>query len=99
MKRKAKVQYAVVSSILSGSLTATAWIFELLINMGILTMEAFLNPSLYKEPAYFSFESVDAENGKNKKNKKKKPSKFSIKQSLWRLRKAGFVEKKEKNYF
>ncbi len=99
MGRKAKAQHTITRNILKGSFTATVWIFELLMNMGILTMEAFLNPSLYKEPAYFSFESVGAENGKNKKNKKKKPSKFSIKQSLWRLKKAGFVEKKEKNYF
>jgi len=100
MKRKAKIQYTIVSSILSGSLTATAWIFELLMNMGILTVEAFLNPSLYKEPVYFSFDSINAENSKNiKKSKKKKPSKISIKQSLWRLKKAGFVEKRGKEYF
>lgn len=96
-KRKSKIEHAVIKGIFTNSLTATVWVFELLINMGIMTMEAFLNPSLYKEPAYFSFDSINTEN--NKKTKKKKPSEVSIKQSLWRLRKAGFVEKKGKNFF
>ncbi len=88
-----------MKNILGNSITATVWIFELLINMGILTMEVFLNPSLYKEPAYFSFESGKSDSAnKSKKSNRKKPSEISIRQSLWRLRKAGFVEKKGNNF-
>ncbi len=99
MKKKSKIQYLIVRNILNGSLTATVWIFELFINMGILTAEVFLNPSLHKEPSYFSFDAINTKDNKRNKKKNKKPSKFSIKQSLWRLRRAGFVEKKGKSYF
>jgi len=96
-KKNSKIEHTLIKNILGGSITATVYVFELLINMGILTMEAFLSPSLYKEPSYFSFES--STEGKKRRSKRKKPSDVSIRQSLWRLRKAGFIEKKEKNYF
>jgi hypothetical protein len=97
MSKGKNIQNTIVKNILRGSFTATVWIFELLINMGIMTMEAFLNPSLYKEPVYFSFESIDTKN--SRKKAKNKPSEIAIRQSIWRLKKAGFVEKKGNFFF
>lgn len=97
MGKKANIQYTIAKNVLNNTLTATAWIFELLINMGILTVEAFLSPSLYKEPVYFSLESINDESVR--KNKKNKPNNIAIKQSLWRLKKSGFVGKSGKMYY
>jgi CRISPR-associated endonuclease Cas2 len=96
MSKNKKLEKSITRNILNHSLTATVWIFELLINSGILTMEAFLSPSIYKDPAYIYFNIDETKN--NKKRKHKKPSDVSIRQSLWRLKKAGFVEKKGKSF-
>lgn len=94
-KKNSKIEGALAKNILGKSLTATAWIFELLINMGVLTVEAFLSPNPYADPPAFSFRSGSAD----KQKKKYKPSDVSIKQSIWRLKKAGFVDNKGKEFF
>lgn len=75
--------------ILSGTLSATAWVFETLIFMGALTLETFLNPSYYAD-----LPSTQFDFGKEK-FKKKKPAykEITIRQSIKRLQKLGFVEK------
>jgi phenylacetic acid degradation operon negative regulatory protein len=80
---------------LNGTFNATAWVFELLIFAGALTVEAFLNPSYYADLPSFQYSS-------SKKlpalPKKKRFKELTIRHSLWRLRKHGFVEKKGNNF-
>jgi hypothetical protein len=87
--KKEKLGLKMARGILSGTVSATAWIFETLIFMGALTIEAFLNPSYYADlPATgFGFEKDLP--------KKKKPAfeEVTIRQSIGRLQKLGFVEK------
>lgn len=76
--------------------TATAWIFSALLEMGAVTIEAFLNPSLYADPSVSLWENFESQKLKSKKKPKFKET--AVKQNLWRLRKQGFVEKKGDKY-
>lgn len=87
-----KISKALVRNILSGSLNATAWAFEMLIFMGNLTVEAFLNPSYYADLPYSSFPAK--ESNQWKKTKKYDFKEMTIRHGLWRLQRQGFVEKK-----
>lgn len=97
-KNKRQVfEKAVARNILENSLNGTAWVFSLLINMGILTIDAFLSPSIYKDPLFIDLSGTS--NTQNKKVTKKKEFKeMTIRQSLWRLKKMGFVKKDDDKY-
>ncbi|MCX6766122.1 MAG: hypothetical protein NT136_04155 [Candidatus Moranbacteria bacterium] len=93
MARREKMKNVIAKNILSGTLSATAWAFELLINAGVLTIEAFLNPSVYADMPSVLYQRNFI------KKKKAKFREMTIRQSLWRLKRAGFVAKKENRYF
>lgn len=94
VKRKV-VEKAIARNILEGTLNATAWVFLLLVNMGVLTISAFLSPSIYKEPQYIDFGESGAS---DKKKKKIKFREMTIRQSIWRLKKMGFVRQDGNSY-
>ncbi len=87
--RKEKLGLKMARGILGKTLTATAWVFETLMFMGSLTIEAFLNPSYYA-----ALPSTSLDFGRDRP-KKKKPNfeEITIRQSIGRLQKLGFVEK------
>lgn len=95
MAKRRMVEKAIVRNILEGTLNATAWVFLLLINMGALTISAFLSPSIYKEPQYIDFGGSGAS---DKKKKKMKFKEMTIRQSVWRLKKMGFVRQDNNGY-
>ncbi len=91
-----KINRAIARNILNGTLNATSWAFEFLIFAGSLTAEAFLNPSYYADlpkPLYSS-----AKDSPVAAPKKKHFKEMTIRHSLWRLQKQGFVEKKGITY-
>lgn len=79
----------IAKSIIEKSFSATAWVLGALLQMGEITFEVFLSPNIYADlpPSFY-------ENSPDLKKGKKKPSEPAIRQSLWRLRRAGFVEKR-----
>jgi CRISPR-associated endonuclease Cas2 len=90
--RKSRLAGTITEKIISNSFNASAWIFCLLVDAGEMTIEAFLNPSYYADlPDNHSklFEN------KSLPKKKTEFKKSAIRQSIWRLKKLGFVEKKE----
>ncbi|MFA4818075.1 MAG: hypothetical protein WC608_05170 [Parcubacteria group bacterium] len=89
-----KSDHVIAKKILFGSLSATAWAFDLLVNMGMATIEVFLNPSLYADIP--SFSTGDRRSEKIRRKKKFKEN--TIRQSIWRLQEGGFVVRKGKNY-
>lgn len=91
-----KIAASLVRNIIKGTLTATAWSFELLINASLMTVEAFLNPSYYGEPPSFSLDDLLVSQEKAKK--KNIPKKLAIRHSIWRLQKQGFVKKEGELY-
>jgi hypothetical protein len=88
-----KFKRAVTKNIINNSFNASAWIFFMLIQLGELTIEAFLNPSIYAD-----FPSTFYAMPKNAARKKIKFKEASIRQSLWRLKKQGFLEKRKNKY-
>jgi DNA-binding transcriptional regulator PaaX len=93
-KRKVeKLRNKIARNILSGTFNATAWTFDFLANTGLLTIEVFFNPSIYRDHSYVNFNSFS---DTKKKFKIQEPA---IKQSLWRLKKAGFVAKKGREFY
>jgi len=87
--KKEKLGLRIARGILSGTVSATTWVFETLIFAGALTVESFLNPSYYADlpNIYVNYEK--------KLPKKKRPNfeAITIRQSIGRLQKLGFVEK------
>lgn len=90
-----KLARAIAGDVAEKSLTAPFWILATLLELGLAGIEIFLNPSLYNDPSPYIFENF----GNEIKAKKRKIKEATIKQSLWRLRKHGFVEKKGDKYF
>lgn len=90
--RKSRVAGTIAEKLISNSFNASAWIFCLLIDMGELTIEAFLNPSYYADLPSTSSRIFENSSLPKKKSKFKETA---IRQSIWRLKKLGFVEKKE----
>lgn len=91
--KKEKIQKAIARNILNGTLNATAWVFELIIFAGTLTIEAFLNPSYYADfsgPIYSTYKFTPP--------KRKTFKEITIRHSLWRLQRQGFVEKTRVGY-
>ncbi|MFH0923956.1 MAG: hypothetical protein V1825_04450 [Candidatus Falkowbacteria bacterium] len=78
---------------MTGTFNATAWLFETLIFAGELTLEAFLNPSHYADLPSSAYSSVPNAKSCAKKPKKKQFKEMTIRHSLWRLQKQGFVRK------
>ncbi len=87
--KKEKLGLKIARGVLGGTLTATAWVFETLIFMGALTIEAFLNPSYYADLPNTNFDF------EKDLPKKKKPAfkEVTVRQSIGRLQRLGFVEK------
>lgn len=92
--RKSNIERAVVRSVITKIPTATAWIFSLLFEMGAATIDIFLSPSYYgyhkPQGGFIDFSDW------NKKRKKIKE--ITIRQSIRRLRRHGFVEKNNGQY-
>lgn len=95
--KKLKLARAITGDVIEKSLTAPFWILTTILEMGAASMEIFLNPSIYGDPSPYIFENF--ENKKTAKRKKAKLKESTIKQSIWRLKKQGFVEKKGNKYF
>ena len=94
-KKVQKISSTLARNILTGTFNASAWIFETLIFAGVLTIDVFLSPSLYSNRS----DLMDFGGQSSfKKKPKKKVKEMTIRHSLWRLQKQGFV-KKEGNLF
>lgn len=93
--KRSKIEGAIIKSILSKIPTATAWIFSFLFEMGEATIDTFLSPSYYPDypksrGGIISFSDLE--------RKRRKVKEITIRQSIRRLRKHGFVEKSEGKY-
>ena len=96
--KKLKLARSITGDLVEKTLTAPFWVMAVLLELGIASMEVFLNPSIYNDPFPHIIENFALqENIKNIK-KKKKIKEATIRQSLWRLRKHGFVEKRKDKY-
>jgi len=94
-KNNHKMKVILAKSILEKGFSATAWILTTLFQMGELTMEVFLSPNPYADfPSSFYEKVPDLKASDLPRKKKSKPSEPAIRQSIWRLRKNGFVEKR-----
>ena len=91
--KKSRLAKTIALHIIKNSFNASAWIFSTLIQLGELTLESFLSPSLYADPPSSFFESSH-EIPKNKPDFKEK----TIRQSIRRLEKQGFLERKDDKY-
>ena len=94
MRKMKKIEHQIAGNILEGTLSATAWVFETLVFMGVAAVEVFFNSSYYADlpgnPFYFE---------KNSDSKKRPEFKeMTIRQSIRRLRNQGFVEKRNGKY-
>lgn len=95
--KKEHSKRSITKSVLSGSLTATAWALGVLFEAGALGIQAFLAPSLYADfPPSGGVFFDDNSHAKKKRNPKYKE--ITIRQSLRRLEKLGFVEMEESKY-
>lgn len=94
MARGKTFKKTLARNILKNTFNGTTWVFSLLFNMGVATIDIFLSPSLYKDVSFIEFGANFEENLK----KKPKFKEMTIRQSLWRLKKMGFVEQKGKEF-
>jgi CRISPR-associated endonuclease Cas2 len=95
--KKEHSKRSITKSVLSGSLTAAAWALGALFEAGALGIQAFLEPSLYADfPSSGGVFFDDEKPIKKKGNPKYKG--MTIRQSLRRLEKLGFVEIKDSKY-
>lgn len=92
-----KLARTITGHLLEKSLTAPFWVLATLLELGMASVEVFLNPSIYNDPSPYIFENFGREIINKKKKTKIKEA--TIKQNLWRLRKQGFIEKKKNRYF
>lgn len=90
--RKGKCENAIAKSILEQSLTATSLLLCSLFRLGAITIETFLSPSYYGDPGNLFFDDF------SKRVKKQKYKETTIRQSLRRLEKYGFIERNESKY-
>lgn len=82
----------IAKNILQNTLTATGWALTLLFEIGEITVQSFLSPSIYAD---FPHRENIFSTEKFKKNKKAAFKEITIRQSLRRLEKYGFVERKD----
>ena len=94
--RNLKLARAILGNIAEKSLTAPFWILATLLEMGAAGVEVFFNPSYYYDLSPIIL--ADFESKKSCKKKKLKFKEMTIRQSLRRLVKQGFVEKNEGRY-
>lgn len=87
---KINLERIIVRNILEKIPTATTWVFSLLFEMGEATLDIFLSPSYYIRPSSANWGFIDF----SSPGKKKEFQEKTIRQSIRRLRKHGFVEKK-----
>jgi DNA-binding transcriptional regulator PaaX len=90
--KKEKYNYAIAKSILNQSITATAWLLSSMFEIGAITIETFLSPSFYGDPGNLFFDNTP------KTSQKTKYKEITIRQSLRRLEKYGFVERNGSKY-
>lgn len=95
-EKNLKLARAILGNIAGKGLTVPFWILARLLEMGVAGVEVFFNPSYYYDPSPIIFSSP--EDDKRKKKKKIKFKETTVRQSLWRLKKQGFIEKKEGKY-
>ncbi|HDH07815.1 MAG TPA: CRISPR-associated endonuclease Cas2 [Candidatus Moranbacteria bacterium] len=82
----------VARSIIKNVPTATTWVLELLVGMGELTLDAFFSPSIYADMPSLCYEKLSA-------TKKKAPfKKPTVRQSIRRLEKQGFITRSNNKY-
>ncbi len=92
---ESKIERMLTKNLLEGIPTITSWIFSFLFEIGTATTDIFLSPSYYsyhdKSSSFIDFSSL--------KKKQKKIKAITIRQSIRRLKKQGFVEEKNGHYF
>jgi len=86
---------SIAKNILEKAGSATAWTLLFLLEAGALTVQSFLSSSLYAD---FPNAGLLFDSNLPKVGKKKKYKEITIRQSLRRLEKYGFVEKKSSRY-
>jgi len=90
---KKRIEKTITNNILENAGTATAWVFVAIAELGMLTIQAFLSSSMNADLPYagdlFDDKSV---------YKKKKYKEVTVRQSLRRLEKHGFIERKNSKY-
>ncbi|MCX6765637.1 MAG: CRISPR-associated endonuclease Cas2 [Candidatus Moranbacteria bacterium] len=91
-KKNLKLVRAITRNVVRNSLNASAWVFVALIQMGELTINAFLSPSIYADLPASSFDWPGPS------SKKTSFKENTIRQSIRRLQKQGFVEKRGNKY-
>lgn len=96
-EKNLKLARTITENVIKGTLGATAWVLMTLLEMGASGIDVFLNPSPYRDHSVYLFENFESKG--NPKRKKEKPKETAVRQSLWRLRKQGFVEKRKNKYF
>ncbi|KKP92528.1 MAG: Transcriptional regulator, PaaX family [Candidatus Moranbacteria bacterium GW2011_GWE1_36_7] len=89
--KKENFKKAITKSVLKNSLTATAWVFSAVFELGEVTISSFLSPSLYADLPGGNLFAISCVSSNKRKSKFKE---ITIRQSIRRLQKQGFVEKK-----
>lgn len=93
--KKTKIERTIAEKIINNSFSTSAWIFCRLIDLGEITVESFLNPSYYADLPSTSY---TLSNSSSKLAKKPRLKETAIRQSIWRLKKLGFIEKKKNKF-
>lgn len=91
---KIKLERVLAKSILEKIPSATNWIFSFLLEMGEATIDVFLHPSYYGPYPKADWGFIDFSELKRKPKFQEK----TIRQSIRRLRKHGFVEKRNRKF-
>ncbi len=89
---QARISKLIARSIIKNTPTATAWVLELLMGMGELTISAFLSPSIYADMPGLRYKKFSTT---KKKVLFKKPT---VRQSIRRLEKHGFITRSDNKY-
>jgi CRISPR-associated endonuclease Cas2 len=87
-----KAEHTIIKCIINKIPTVTVWIFSFLFEMGAVTIDAFLSPSYYADFPGYKGDFVAFP------KKKSKIKEITIRQSIRRLTKQGFVEKNGNKY-
>jgi CRISPR-associated endonuclease Cas2 len=91
--RKSRLAGTIAKKVLENSYNVSALIFSAFFQMGEITMNSFLSPSLYADMPKSFYDPVEM----NHKNKSK-IKEITIRQSIRRLQKQGFVKKEKSKY-
>ena len=96
MKTQNHVQETIIKNVLSSTITTTGWILCALLEVGGITVQTFLSPSLYAD--FPNVGEIFFDEKKPGSKKKVSFKKMTIRQSLRRLENYGFIERKESKY-